>query len=284
MKSSSLLCDPALLGPPPDDLAEAVDFWTRVVEWSADRRLRLGPATYAVVLDLVGNGEWPTPGSIPYPPGLGQLASRALSTILQQVLSDGDASEPESVPAMTPSYRLDPVAANAIARDAVGLHREGVIGVATHSSYWDADAAVVTFDPPPPDHLPLISRPRQRLATERDLDVATYLAKRRITILGGEPSPHVLKKISNRFKISQREIRWVGCDSGERINLDCLDGIQAQVDVVYCVTGHISHAGSNKARKQCVKRGCQLREVEHGSDIPDDLARRHGGPQCPDSL
>lgn len=277
MKSPSLLCDPALLGPPPDDPVEAVDFWTRLVEWSADRRLRLGPATYAIVLDLLGDCGWPTPGSIPYPPGLSREAGRALSTILQQVLSRDDESEVASIPTMTPSYRRDPAAAEAIAKDAVELHREDLIGLATHPGHWASDATEVTFDPPPPDHLPFLGTPGQRLALERDLGVATYLAERRITILGGEPSPYVLKKISKRFKVPEREIRWVGCDSGERINLDCLNGIRAQVDVVYCVTGHISHSGSSKARKQCVKRGCQLREVEHGSDIPDDLARRHGG-------
>jgi len=278
VKPVFVLCDPALLMPPPDDVEAAVHFWTRLVEWSADRRLRLGPSTYAIVLDLLGKSDWPTPGSIPYPPGLGQLAGKALSTILQQVLPTEGVAEQETTPTLDPHYLLDPAAVGAIAHDAARFHDHGLLGVASDPAHWESEAEELRFDPPPPERLPIVAAPNENLPEERDRATARYMKKRRLTILGGEPNPHIITKLSDRFGVPKQKIRWVGCDSGERINLDCLDGLQARVDVVYCVTGHISHAGSTKARKCCTKRGIELREVEHANDIAADLVKRHGAP------
>jgi hypothetical protein len=277
VKPAFVLCDPALLMPPPDDVEAAVRFWTRLVEWSADRRLRLGPLAYEVVLGLLGKGGWPDAGTIPYPPGLGKLAARALSTILQQVLPAGDGDEPEKTPILDPNYRLDAAAALAIAHDAVRYYDHGLVGLATDTAHWDREADELRFEPPPPESIALLFTPNRRLPQERERAVTRYLRDRRITIVGGEPSPHIVAALSERFAIPQRKIRWVGCNPGERLNLDSLDGLQASVDVVYCVTGHIGHAGSTKARKRCRKRGTQLREVEHANDIAEDLVKRHGG-------
>jgi len=272
--NSFLLCDPALLMPPPADAEGAVRFWTRLIEWSVDRRLRLGPAGYELVLSLLGTVGWPKREHNKYPPGLGQLAHRALSTLLQQVAvaSDGLREDP---PTLSPEYLAVEPGGQAIGTDSAVLHDQGLMGVATAHDHWRQPADILHFDPPPPSSLGLVFEPHGRLQCEIEHAVYHYFESRRFTIVGGIPSAHILEDLANRFDIKQ--VRWIGSERSKKLNLSALDGLQPGVDVVYCITGHIGHADSTKAKKCCKKRGVKLVEVEHGNDIVGDLSRRHGG-------
>jgi hypothetical protein len=122
----------------------------------------------------------------------------------------------------------------------------------------------------------LIFEPSSQLPGEVDLMVAKYLKSRRITIVGGVPSDALRDELIRRFRPD--DLRWLGAQPGSHLNLDPLDGLQARVDVVYCVTGHIGHDGSIKAQKCCRKRGVEIRKVADAKQIVGDLCDRHGCP------
>jgi len=104
--------------------------------------------------------------------------------------------------------------------------------------------------------------------------VRKFLRERRLTIVGGVRNEQVLNDLNVRF--TPKEVRWLDAEPGTRLNLDGLTGLRARVDVVYCVTGHIGHDGSTKARQCCRKRGIEIRKVEKPREILEDLRRRHG--------
>ncbi len=271
-----VLCDPALVMPPPEDAESAVHFWRRLIEWSADHRLRLGPAGHEMVLDLLGAVGWPEREAANYPPGFGQLAYRALATMLHRVSVAEESNYEFTPPSLSPSYRAHPMGERAIGSDAVALHQSGLCGMATDTEHWEEEVNTLRFDPPPPESLELLFEPGSRTAEEADRSVAGYLADRRLTIVGGVPAEQVYVQLEHRFEVGRKSIRWIGAEPGARLNLNALDGLQARSDIVYCVTGRIGHDGSTKAKKCCRKRGLKLREVERGNDIVDDLYQRHG--------
>src|SRR4029077_10231180 len=144
----------------------------------------------------------------------------------------------------------------------------------TAREHWVASSDSVNLDPPPPECVSLLFEPKAPLKEESERAVRAYFKRRRLTIVGGIPNDALVKELEERFQ--PKEIRWLGAEPGSKPNLDSLFGLQARVDVVYCVTGHIGHDGSNKAKQCCGKRGIELRKVSKSSQISDDLCRRHG--------
>lgn len=275
--SGFLLCDPALMMPPPEDVDGAVYFWKRLIEWSVDRRLRLGPSGHEMVVALLGTVGWPKRDVANYPPGLGQLAHRALATMLKQVaVPSEDVKPPNPPPSLMPPYRAHPMGEMAISVDAFALYRDELYGVATDIEHWGEQVNTLRFEPPPPESLEMFFKPGGRTLQEIDRSVEQYLSGRRLTIVGGIPADRILAEIENRFGIDRCDIRWIGSEPGARLNLSSLDGLRARVDVVYCITGHIGHDGSTKAKKCCRKRGIRMRKINDGNDILDDLCARHG--------
>jgi hypothetical protein len=92
--------------------------------------------------------------------------------------------------------------------------------------------------------------------------------------VGGVLSDNVVENLKERF--TPKEIRWFDAEPGSQLNLDGLLGLQSRVDVVYCVTGHIGHDESIKAKQCCRKRGVEIRKVEKAGEIADDLCQRYG--------
>lgn len=269
--NETVLCDPGLVMPPPQVPEHAAQFWARLVEWSGDHRLRLGPAGRARVVSLLGAIGWPDRHSHAYPDGMAQLAYRSLGLILGQALV-ADVEPPAAT--LSPDYGVSEEAANAIALDAAALHTQGLVALATAEGHWSQAGPAVRLIPPPPAELELLFTPKGRLAGDTDRAVARHLRTRRVTIVGGVPSGRIRADLANRF--SPAQIRWYGSEPGSNLNLDPLEGLDARVDIVYCVTGHIGHAGSIKADKCCHRRGVRLRKVERASEIIPDLRNRHG--------
>jgi hypothetical protein len=266
--SGFLLCDPALLMPPPPDEQGAARFWSRLIKWSTDHRLRLGPAGYAQVVSLLGEVGWPERDAKHYPPGMAQLAYRTLAMLLKQVAA-ADIQPP--APRLSPNHRAQE---ESIGADVAALHSSPILGLATAEEYWAEVSDSVTFDPPPPESLELLFEPGAKVAGEEDLAVRRFLKERRLTIVGGIRNERVLNDLATRF--SPREVQWLDAEPGTRLNLDGLTGLHARNDVVYCVAGHIGHDGSIKARQCCRKRGIEIRKVERPKEILEDLRRRHG--------
>lgn len=266
-----VLCDPALLMPPPSDELGAARFWARLVEWSSDHRVRLGPASHALVVSTLGRFGYPQRDAQKYPPGLAQLAHRTLAIMLGQALA-AEIKGPS--PRLTPRYQANDEGEAAISADIAALHDSPLIGLATAREHWGAESDTIKLDPPPPASVYLLLEPEERLAVEIDQGVKLFLEKRRLTIVGGVPNEQVVEGLNRRF--GPKEIRWLGAEPGSRLNVDPLAGLQARTDVVYCVTSHIGHDGSTRAKQCCGKRGVELRKVSKASDIADDLCRRHG--------
>jgi hypothetical protein len=270
-----VLCDPALLMPVPDDEQKAIAFWRRLVEFSVDNRLRLGPVGYETVISLAGNFEWPIRTREEYPPGFSQLAERTFWKLLSKVLTS-DAARPVPPPAIQPEHQRYSPAGAAIATDAAMLRKETLLGLASAPDHWPEGSEAVSFDPSPPKPLDLLFDACATTPAEVDHNVGFYLSKRRLTIVGGVHSDNLIARLNEHFLLEVGAIRWFQCEPGKGHNLDPLDGLQARVDVVYCVTGHIAHDGRDKARSWCEKRGIELRYVERPNQILDDLRRRHG--------
>lgn len=270
--SQFLLCDPALLMPPPPDEEGAADFWSRLVEWSSDRRLRLGPAGHQMIVSLLGEFGWPQYDSARYPPGLARLAYRALATLLSQVATATPKVGGPS-PALVPKYQAHEMGEAAIGTDAAALHETGLLGLASAEEHWVEPSESVFFEPPPPVSLQLLFEPGGALGGESDAAVRRFLRQRRLTIVGGIADDRILSELQDRF--CPKELRWFGAEPGSRLNLDGLLGLQARADVVYCITGHIGHDGSIKAKQCCKKRGVEMRKVANANDIAEDLCRRH---------
>jgi hypothetical protein len=198
-----------------------------------------------------------------------------LNKLLSRVVLPPETGE-ETTPTLDPSYEGPVDASTAIGRDVAALQASGLVGLATDVKLWSRPSAAVRLDPPPPDTLPFLLEPNQSLAGEQDHAVATFLRGRRITIVGGMPSDQVLRTLRSRFSVAGDKVRWIGSEKGQRLNLNLLDGLKAATDIVFCITGHISHAGSEVAKKQCRRRGVELRSVEHANEIAAHLCNRHG--------
>lgn len=275
MSSPFLLCDPAIVGPAPGErIHHEVEFWTRLIEWADDRRVAFGPLGLDVAHQVIGERGWPDLDDSAYPPGLGRLVNAALSRLLQRVREDD--CQVGAIPTFDPSYTAGEDAGIAIGWDTIGLHRRGLLGIATSRANWSREASSISIDPPPPERVDLALEPKQAMPAEIDIAVTQYLCHRRLTIVGGIPSRHIVDEVCGRFDVSRSKIEWIGSEPGTRLNLSPLEGLQAKVDVVYLVTGHIGHDGSTKAKQCCRKRGMQIREIKHGNDLVEDLCQRHG--------
>lgn len=187
------------------------------------------------------------------------------------------ADERAEAPALSPRYQAGEEGEVAIGSDAASLHRkrDHLLALATHPDHWCEPGDTVSFEPPPPESLPLLFKPGSGLAGEVDLSVRRYLKKRRLTLVGGIRSEAALNELRERF--APAEIRWLDAEPGSRLNLDPLTGLNAGSDVVYCLTGHIGHETSIKAKQCCRSRGLELRKVAKASEVSADLCRRHGG-------
>jgi hypothetical protein len=273
--SPIVLCDPGLLVPPArDDVATGVVFWPRLVEWSADRRVRLGPATQQCLVTALGDIGWPDFAPPGCPTGLRGNASRALHALISRVASL-EVTDKE-LPTLDPLYSGPIDAASSIGSDASALDGGGLVGLATDTAHWSSPADAVKFDPPPPDLLPFVLQPGQRLTQERDKAVATLCSERKITIVGGLFSEHVMKTLRHRFSIDGKQVKWLVAERNQDVNLDALSGVRREADIVFCITEPIGHDTWQAARRQCRRRGVELHEVRRVNEIADSLCSRYG--------
>jgi len=275
MTSFILLCDPAILLPPDtSDPDRGVAFWQRLITWSADHRVRLGPTTLDLVHATFADLGWPNYDPPGCPTALKRVARRSLNGLLARVQLPTDSHPTIAVvPTLMPNHRSGDLVEEAIGHDAATLWMMGVLGIATDRSHWAPPADAVAFDPPPPDMLDLIDTPLAHLDEEIDSAVAGFLRGRRLTIVGGCPRPELSESLCARFELDAAQVHWIGSERGQRLNLDSLDGLQADRDVVVCVTGHIGHAGSRGVKARCRRREIELLCVHDQNQIADELRR-----------
>jgi hypothetical protein len=206
------------------------------------------------------------------------VARRSLNGLLARVQLPADTQPAIAVvPTLTPSHRSGDLVEKAIGHDAATLSMTGVLGIATDRGHWTPPADIVKFDPPPPDMLTLIDNPLEQLDQEVDGAVARFLSGRRLTIVGGWSRPELIESLCARFELEAAQVRWIASERGQRLNLDSLSALQAERDVVVCITGGIGHAGSEGVKTRCRSHEIELRCVYHENQIFEALRRPYGG-------
>jgi hypothetical protein len=268
-----LLCDPALLLPPDtDDQGRGVVFWQRLITWSADHRVRLGPTTLDLVLAEFGDLGWPSFEPPACPVALKRTARKSLNNLLARVQLARDDAEPiAAIPLLTPRHRRGKLIEEAIGHDAATLYMPALLGLATDLDYWEPVADTLGFDPPPPDLLPLVTDATQVLDRERDHAVAAFLHGRRIIIVGDKPQGDLVASISRQYELDVDQIRWIASEPGKRINLDSLSSLEPDTAVVVCIKGFIGHPKSESVEAKCRARGIIARSVWDRRELADAL-------------
>lgn len=275
-----LLCDPALVAAPgpTDDVSASREFWVRLIAWSGDRRVRLGRECRALVLDELAEAGWPDYHPPRCPGGLAGIAAQRLNVLLTSLAAaDENVSACSEIPTLDPEYVRSETGALALAMDLRTSHCRSLVGVATTPSSWkDTQANTVNGNPPPPRNLPLVSQPQGPARGERDVYASIALHGRKLTVVGARRDDEVVRVLMSRLAIPERAIRWIECEKGRQPSLDRLGGMQSGRDLLGCVTGHIGHAGSQKALGLAKKRCVQVVCVEHPGGLPDALSERFG--------
>ena len=273
MSAPFLLCDPALLLPPGRraDERDYQTFWARLIEWAADRRLRMGSESHAALMNELAALGWPDMKPPRCPQALTRDAARALNSLLTVVAVDPPGDAQTANAAFDPAYVRDEALGDAIARD-VKTHNEGpLLGAATEVAHWEREVDVVAVLPGPPYELHLVTEPGGSAPFEADFAAASHLKTRRITIVGGREVGAVCADLCERFKITHGQIRWIEAEKGSQPELDRLKGMSGDRDVVLCVTGRMGHAGSDKARRLARASGVRIVCVERTGEIADAL-------------
>ena len=277
MKAPFLLCDPALLLPPEPQAAEiGLDFWPRLVAWSANRRVRIGPETLQLVYSAYEDLGWPTLQYPACPAALQRTAHRALAILLSRGHEADETCAVDRIPTLSPHHTRGDLVEEAIGHDAAALASPELIALATSDDFWSPPQTSVTFDPPPPDQLPLSFDPSARLQPEVDVTVSEFLVGRRVTIIGGTANDHFLADLGDVFDLVNSDVRWIASEPGKGVKLDFLEGLRPDRDVVFCVVGHIGHPESIKVEQACTRRGVPLHSVDDLRDIIERLRARYG--------
>jgi hypothetical protein len=275
-----VLCDPALLTAPLDsEPGTGAEFWSRVVDWNRDRRLRLGPMTHEIVAGEFADRSWQTFEPPGCPTALARPARRAIFALLSSVLIPANGGITTArAPSLHPRHIGGELVDEAIGLDAATLWKDGVVAVATDLESWSPPSTSISFDPEPPAALPLIDTPNQKIESEVDDEIKHALGGRKITIVGGRERSQVLTSIAQRFELSRSRLRWIETDRKKSPRLDMLSGIRRDSDIVVCVTSFMAHAHLEAVEVLCGKDGVTLRCVEKRSEIMSVIEGLSYGP------
>ena len=279
MRELFLLLDPGLLVPPPRETSASDHhaYWLRLIEWSADRRLRLGRRGQQAVLEILGT-DWPNPSPPRCPHGMKREASRALNVLLGAVVTVPDDYQPTGrVDASDPRYVKDGTIEVSLRADIAEQHELGLTGTATSHEHWSKPATELQLSPGPPKQVAIVTAPGTVSDTERDRWVSRRISKYRLTIVGGVAKETVYKELKSNFGMDGSEVRWIETEKSRGAPLDRLKGMQAESDIVFCVTGWIGHAESQKVVELSAKCGVKCVCVEKRSGIIDGLREHFGG-------
>lgn len=278
MPEPFLLCDPGLLVPPTDDadVADFQGFWVRMVAWSTDRRVRLGQFGRDVILEQLGE-SWPAVTPPQCPQALVRDARLAIGRLLAAVapLPQEGAIE-GNVDCFSPAYVHNDELADSMALDVAQQHDCGLVGAATVPQHWAEDVRVVRAEPGPPDAMHLVVEPHLEVPGEVDHRVRRALRKRRVTVVGGRRRPALLRELADLFAVPGESVRWIEAESGREPNLGPLAGMQPEIEVLFCITGAIGHAASDRALSHAQSKGVRAVRVERPNLIVDELRRLFG--------
>lgn len=276
MRDPFLLCDPGLLLPPSGESVERhQEFWRRLLDWSADRRLRLGLQGREAVLHYLAIHGWPDYSPPHCPASLKRDALLAVNRMLAAVAQDPPNKAAE-VPGIDPTYVKDEDCGMALALDLAEQYDESLLAAASQEDHWEHVSSTVSLNPPPPEEVALAFEPEVEIEAERIKRAADALERKRLTIIGGKRKTAVEGKLVERFSLDARQIVWVEAERGTQPDLYKLSGVRVERDVVICITGRIGHAGSDKVRELTAAGGIEPVLIEKVSEIIAAVQARYG--------
>jgi hypothetical protein len=277
---SFVLCDPGLVMPPGSSEVETARmFWTRLIEWSNDRRVKLGVESFQILLDFFAARGWPDFVEPACPSELRMSARTALNRVLSSVREPVHSAA--QIPVLTPRYLRDADAECALAIDLSATWAEELLALATVEAHWGAVTREVAIDPPPPSVVSLIAEPRQALPREIDRNVSEFLKEKRLTIVGALPDERFVRVLCRTFHLAEEQIRWLGSEPGREPQLEGLKALAGDRDIVCCILGApgqlgLGHAGSEKAIRLATNRGAETIIVDRPNRLLASLRDRFG--------
>ena len=138
---------------------------------------------------------------------------------------------------------------------------------------WSELTDYVRFDPTPPELLALCVNPLEPIEEEKRENAKMRFSGKRLHIVGGQPSEHVIARIKEMTGIDGRRISWLPSEKSKPPrDLDKRwKNLQNGRDITVCVTGRIGHASALVAQTTARKAGVTYIEVETANEIANAL-------------
>jgi hypothetical protein len=277
---SFVLVDPGLIMPPSRvGVAAQGMFWARLIEWSDDRRIKLGRESFQIVIEHFTARGWPDVAAENCPQELRSLARVALNRLLSSVREPLE--QPADIPQLTPRYVNGADTECALALDLGAVWADLLTAVATDERHWETRAQRVAVRPPPPESVSIIREPKQVLPQEIDARVAEFLAAKRLVIVGALRDDRFLRQLCRTFALDTEQVRWVESEPGREPQLSSLKALAGHRDIVCCILGApgqlgLGHAGSEKAIRLATNRGAEVLIVDRPNRLLSSLRERFG--------
>jgi hypothetical protein len=270
-----VLLDPRLLAlPQGDGRDDWLGFWTRVTDWAADRRVKVGTSTHVLACQRFAERGWPDNLEV-IPAELRAPARAALNGLLARVLP---LDEVLPGACFRPSYSGDSAETQALGVDVRGIGSHGrCVTLATSFDSWSEACAEVQCAPPPPEKAHLCFVPGEQLIAEREATIKTRASGVRIRIVGGQREARIAADVEDAF--SPLSCEWLPCERHKPPRLDGWEASCSEHHIVVCVTGYVGHSTSDRARAMANSAGAVYLMVSTASGICAAISNHLAGPQ-----
>lgn len=268
-----LLIDPRILLPSDEkaELSATSEYWRLVIEWSADKRARLGFHTRELLCERFAKYGYPQNDMPVSVAALRGPFRAAINNIMARVLPpDGEVEACE----FDPRYKGTPDELIALQMDVSSTRIDGVVGIATVPSSWDETASTIMVKPPPPAQLVVCFEPSRKLEIEQESELQEFFSSRRLFVVGGRPDPCSVKKLQ-QLGLSAERVIWTPSEKSKppRNLDDKWSGLNADRDITVCITGRIGHSESGKAEDLAQRRGVTYIPAETANEAIRALKR-----------
>lgn len=260
-----LLLDPGILVPPEAPPTDWRGFWIRLVEWSSDRRIKLGPASHAFIVHLYAELGYPHLELYVHPPALRHEYRKAIDRILTSITS---ASFRDLEVTFDIEYAGAREAETALRRD-VPLDP---MALASAPELWRRPAKALRCAPPPPESVQVVFEPNVGLEAEAVARAREWMTGRRLRLVGGQRDAAILARLADDFQIAYGNIEWLECERHKKPPVARRwGGLDPDRDIAICITGRVGHDTSLAAAKCARAANVHYLEVETANEIPARL-------------